>query len=314
MAFSLKPAQSVRKNLRRLAGRQIEKALGSLADTSDMDKAVHEVRKCCKRLRALLRLVRPHVAEDAYQRENTRFRDAARPLSEVRDAAVLVETLDKLREDFPDPPSAEAIGDIRKELVARKQKVQTHVQDEQNALAAVIDAFRQAQERVSAWTGVADRWRSLGDGVQAVYQKARAAFVTAADDPTVDNLHEWRKQTKYLRHHMEILTPLWPEMIGDVAEQSDRLGEFLGEDHDLAVLRQFLTDQSDRFGGMSALDGLLGLVEQRRRQLLRDELLRGERLYQERPRNFNQRLRGYWRGWRDATQHQLPHRVAAAIA
>src|ERR1019366_5884992 len=54
-------------------------------------RTVPEVRKCFKRVRAALRLVREDLGDDAYREENWCLRDAARPLTEVRDAEMLVE-------------------------------------------------------------------------------------------------------------------------------------------------------------------------------------------------------------------------------
>ena len=54
--------------------------------TPPRSAAVHEVRKSLKKIRAALRLVRPVIGDKSYRRENTCFRDAARPLTEVRDA------------------------------------------------------------------------------------------------------------------------------------------------------------------------------------------------------------------------------------
>ena len=78
--------------------KEIDAALGEL--TGDhrgaRDEAVHEARKSLKKVRAVLRLVRPVVGEKGYRRENTCFRDAGRPLSVARDAQILVQTVEQL--------------------------------------------------------------------------------------------------------------------------------------------------------------------------------------------------------------------------
>ena len=64
------------------------------AGASEKD-AIAEVRKCFKRVRAALRLAREEFGDDLYHEENWCFRDAARPLTLVRDARVSVETADE---------------------------------------------------------------------------------------------------------------------------------------------------------------------------------------------------------------------------
>ncbi len=85
MAYRIKKGdKSVQAGLRRIADEQIGRALGEI-DDDDLDFAekVHQVRKRCKKLRGLIRLVRP--AFDDYSAENGAFRDAAQMLSGVRD-------------------------------------------------------------------------------------------------------------------------------------------------------------------------------------------------------------------------------------
>ena len=62
----------------------------------DYAVAVHETRKALKRLRALLRLVRPAIGEDAFKRENAQLREIGLSLSGARDRHVLLETVNKL--------------------------------------------------------------------------------------------------------------------------------------------------------------------------------------------------------------------------
>ena len=100
MAFQLKPDESVAKGVRRLARAQIDKALDGLTgrDGTDPEEAVHDARKRFKRVRAVIRLARGGLGRKLADREDTRFRDAGRPLSEVRDAGVLVQAFDGLVE------------------------------------------------------------------------------------------------------------------------------------------------------------------------------------------------------------------------
>ena len=57
---------------------------------------MHETRKALKRLRALLRLIRPAMGEDAFKRENAQLREIGLSLSGARDRHVLLETVNKL--------------------------------------------------------------------------------------------------------------------------------------------------------------------------------------------------------------------------
>ena len=106
-AFKLKKKESARDGIRRVAHERIEHASRLLRDEgADPAEAVHEARKDMKKLRSALKLVRPVLGEKAYRRENERFRDVARALSDVRDAQVRAETVEGLAQHYPDdaPP------------------------------------------------------------------------------------------------------------------------------------------------------------------------------------------------------------------
>ena len=94
-AFHLRAGESARDAVRRIATGEIDAVIAAL-EAPGRPETVHDVRKATKRLRALLRLVRGHLGERRYDRENRTFRDAARALSPARDAEVLVATANRL--------------------------------------------------------------------------------------------------------------------------------------------------------------------------------------------------------------------------
>src|SRR5262245_48872953 len=261
------------------------------------DTAVHEARKSLKKLRALLRLVRPALGEHTYRRENVAFRDAARPLTEVRDAKILVETLDRLVKQATGRGHARGFTAIRNDLVHRQHEVRRRVLDEEDAFAEVTSAVQEALARLDDWASVSDQWPSVAVGVEEVYHRAQEAFAAARQDATVESLHEWRKQTKYLRHQLELLRPLWPEVLEPLAAEADHLGERLGDDHDLALLRHEVTSRRRRLGDRKSCERLIELIDQRREELQDEARLLGRRLLLDPPKTFRRRLREFLKVW-----------------
>src|SRR5438874_2508898 len=98
VASELERTESVGDGVRRLAAARLEQALEQLgASRSD---AAHQVRKAIKQVRALLRLVRSELGEARFEREDHKLRELARPLSRVRDAEALVESVAVLGPKF----------------------------------------------------------------------------------------------------------------------------------------------------------------------------------------------------------------------
>jgi CHAD domain-containing protein len=308
MSFELNPDESLRKNTRRIMRDQMDKALEYLTEPHEgsRDEAVHEARKSFKKIRAVLRLVRPVMDEKSYREENTCFRNAGRPLTEVRDAKILIETLDRLAEHFKEHIVGRSFDDIRRALQHNLRAVRKRVLDEQNAFAVLAEAVRQARGRIKAWADVPNKWLAVGEGLKDVYRRAGDAHEEAIVDPTVETLHEWRKQAKYLRYQLEILRPICPERMEELAQEADRMGDLLGDDHDLAVLRQMLTDDPGRFGDEGDREVLLALIDRRRAELEQEATLLGRRFFQDSPGDFTRRLKGYWKTWCAQAEPEAP--------
>jgi CHAD domain-containing protein len=298
VSFELHPDQSLRKSIRQVIRQQLEKAHTSLGGSKQESESerVHAARKNFKRLRAVLRLVRFGIGESAYQSENEAFRDAARPLSEIRDAKVLIEALSKLKKRTSNSKKSVGFRETRKRLIEQQRQVHNHVIRRQHAIPKTAAVVAAALERMDDWTDQKFRWRDVETGFRQVYREGRKMFDRVKADPTIEKLHEWRKQAKYLRYQLELLTTTWPEVVGKLAAEAKKLGDYLGDDHDLAVLRSMRVPCSARAHGEQ--DGFLAeLIDRQREKLQAKAIASGELLYRERPKEFIRRFTAYWRHW-----------------
>ncbi|MBC7158217.1 MAG: CHAD domain-containing protein, partial [Rhodobacteraceae bacterium] len=91
--------RTVRAALRRIADEQAAAALKAAGGDGPLEPRVHAMRKSVKKMRGLIRLVRP--AFDAFADENAALRDAARHLAPLREQDVLARTLAHLCADDP---------------------------------------------------------------------------------------------------------------------------------------------------------------------------------------------------------------------
>jgi CHAD domain-containing protein len=298
MSFELRKGESIRKSIHRVARMQLRDALESLQESrvESVDERIHSVRKSFKRVRAVLRLVRYSFGESTYRFENESLRDAARPLSEVRDAKILIEALDKLRKKHQNVENA-AFEQARNQLIAHQRDVHKKVLEDENAFAATSTAIEEALERLDQWSDQRMTWSDLCKGVKRVYRSGRNALDDAKSEASNENLHELRKQAKYLRHQLELLTPTWPKVVGELATQAEELGDVLGEDHDLAVLCSILTKSKGSNHQAEQMKQLAALIGRQRGKLQEGALPKAELLYRDRPKQFVHRLEAYWRKW-----------------
>lgn len=298
------PGESVNDALIRIAREQLHKALAEI-DDSDLDdhETVHQVRKRCKKLRGLLRAVRPALGE-AYQQENACFRDAARRLSVVRDAQSLVDTLDNLTACYEDSLAPDFAATLRVRLVRRRDKVAEGEMDLPAQLAQVRAVLRQAHERAGTWRLDDEGFAAFAGGLRKTYRRGRKAMINACRDPDAARFHEWRKRTKYFRFQQRLLRPLWPGVVKQQAATASELGDLLGQDHDLAVLQDTLITECASASASREIQVLLGLAEQRQLILRRQARVLGHRLFAEKADALVARFRGYWSAWE--AEQQLP--------
>ncbi len=181
-----------------------------------------------KKLRALLRLVRAEIGEKVYRREMAAFRDAARELSGVRDADVMLATLESL-----ELPASDG-GPLRQALEAHK--LQTSAGARGQAAAAATELLTEARGRVADWPLEGEGFEVFEDGLRRMYRQGRNRFRAARKDPTAERLHEWRKRSKDLWYHCTILEESWQPVMKALGDEAHELSDRLGDDHDLAVL------------------------------------------------------------------------------
>jgi hypothetical protein len=280
-AFRLHKDELVPDGIRRIARGQLDAAHARLdgRPRRKLATGVHETRKSFKRLRATARLARGAIGEETYARENAAFRDAGRRLSGVRDATVLIETLDALIQaagaELPDGVT----GELHRRLEGDRDQAVDALKADDELVAALTGDIERARLRTATWTFATDGFAALEPGLQKIYRRGRDAMRRAQAEPTDEHLHEWRKRVKDLWHAEQILR-------SEPAKRTHALADLLGDDHDLAELRRYAAARPDAFDGTTAKVALLAIIDRRRAALQRKAFALGSKLYRRSPRRF----------------------------
>ena len=283
---------SVESAVRRIAGEQIEGAIASI-DAGDT-AAVHDVRKCCKKLRGLLRLIRPAFPD--YAEENAAFRATAAMISHARDAKVMEDTFDALVERYADRIDAPALASLR-ERFARDRVIA-----DDNGLAEALGGAREqlvaARERADRWALSEAGWKALRGGLEKTYARARKDAREARANPGGETLHELRKRIKYHWYQSRLLENLWPEMMAARRDLARDLSEMLGDHHDLTVFEERLSADPEAFGDPRTVEVVIGLAHARRAALEEEAWPMVDRLLAQSPGALVEQLAVLWRVWR----------------
>ena len=301
MAFQLKAKESMSDGIKRNVTRELEKVLHYLAPSVGSRKgesdgeAVHEIRKCFKKVRAALRLVRDDIGDEFYHEKNFCFRDTARPLTSVRDADVLLETLEKLHQEFTNQIDPTSLEKVRDALLRSQQEISNRILKKDRAFARVKEVTTREIDRLSSWQIQGNGWEGVESGLKRVYRLGHRALATATENPSVANLHEWRKQAKYLWHVLQLIEFSWTKAETDLGDQVHELTQILGQDHDLAVLRETLAADPLAYGGHPFLKKLFALIDGNRKKLEKQAFVLGRRLYKDPAKTFIARMESYWK-------------------
>jgi CHAD domain-containing protein len=293
-SYRLKRGEGVKKGVRRIAAGRAEHALEQLdsARNGSFAAGVHEARKDLKKLRSLLRLSRDSLGKKVYRRENERYRGAARRLSGARDAEVKMQTLSSLEERCGDELPEGSIAGLRGAL--EQQRPEEPHEEHLDQLERASAEIAAGRNEIPEWKMKRGGWDLLEPGLRRSYRRGRKRMGRTRDNPSDENLHEWRKRVKDLWYHLRIVREAGPDVHGETADRAHELSDLLGDHHDLAVLADEVRAREEAFDEGTQRAALLSAIRRRQGELVADAFEIGESLYAEKPKAFSRRIEAYW--------------------
>ncbi len=290
--------RSLQAALRRIACEQIDAALAELtAPDADPNVAIHQTRKHFKKLRGLLRLVRPGF--DDYARENAVIRDLAVKMSGPRDSGVLIETHDKLMTDISDPAR---FAPLRAHLLAQPPEGAKGDSPLPADLSAdLCEALRALRDRAADWRLKGKDRAILRAGLTLTWTRAAVGFRIVRKDPSAANIHEWRKRVKYNWYHGRLLRDINARRMQPHRDAAKQLAGLLGDHHDIAVYLDRL-DHLDRAASPAVTAGLIADLKSRaidrKAGLEARAFTLGKTMLYKKPGKLPKRWARWWRNWR----------------
>ncbi len=288
---------------------------GAGSHPTDAAELVHEARKAIKRMRALARLLRDELGEPEFARVNASLRSAGRRLAGARDADVRLATLRDLIERHPralahapgpsrephkraaapspgpskeNGPRREGIRRLEEQL--QRERLRNSQPSDIDEVLADIAAMR---DQLARWSLVDIDFDTLSPGLQRIYREGRHRYARCASEQGREeqDVHDWRKRVKSLYYALDMLGAKKAKSARRATRRANRLGDLLGNEHDLWMLCVYVEEHPDAFGTDTAAKAeLLKRIEQRRRRLRKRALSLGARLYKRKPGKFTRRI------------------------
>lgn len=290
MAFRLKLDEPIEKGFRRIATEQVQRARTQISAGQNPTTEIHEARKCMKRIRALLRLVRDGMGEAIYRAENARFRAIARSLSPARDESVVRETLAKLVATA----SQETVSAFERFKAALRQSTASDPPSDTASRAQIPALLDRAVRQIRRLHIDPDSFETLERGLVRNYRRGIRCFESAYVEETDEAFHEWRKCVQTHGRHMQLLSRASPPLFEAHIATARELSQMLGDDHDIAMVRERLDEVDAEDLSCPDRDLILRAIEAQQRTLRRGARLRGQVMFAERPKAHGRRISAIW--------------------
>ena len=297
--MKLKRKDSVPAAVERVVRKRIASALQIIYGKPEAlieDAAVHKARNQLKRSRGVLRLVREDLGRKRFARANRRLRDASRPLSDLRDATVLIDTWDDLcnKESI----HSGSLEHIRVALEGRRRRVRKRVMKDRGMRKVMVKRLRRASGSIARWSHTHHGWNTIAAGLRRTYRRGRAAMEAAVQDSSDAAFHESRKRAKDLLYAAEFIVNVRPESIQPIIDDAHAFTDLLGDDHDFAVLQDVIDKELELRLSAAQRSRIKRLVSRRRRNMQQHACELGRRLYAPTEATFVTRIHEYWKAWR----------------
>ncbi len=293
MALQIKRKEAARKVVRRIGRKLARKALKALRECDSLE-AVHEVRKDVKQMRALLGLARSGLNRQDSRRLTRKLKKTAEALAASRDSFVktvaLAGLVARFKHDTPHPYFPGITQVLERDCRAKAQKLPGDLKHSGRCLKKICRDF-------GAIEGSRSGWKVIGKAIRKTYRDGRRAYRTARETGATEDFHEWRKRAKNLYFQAGFLCGMWPEQMDALENELKKLGDCLGDAHDLSVLAGPETLKQLRDGSRQETDTLIALAGRHQRELHAKALQLGAKLYADKPALLCERLHRFWRRW-----------------
>ena len=295
MGYRLKTNRPVAAEVKRIADKQLALALEQLhaIGTARHDEGLRQARRHVKKLRALLRLVRPVLA-DAYAGADRRLGKVSRMLAPIVDARAIIGT-------FAGVPPFAAIDNgpegiptrdaLHGALVARAGRI-----DRKGEVDRIVPKARRLllmeRTRIDGWTLEATGVRAIAPGLEDSVRRTRKTMARAFDRPTATNYHAWRQRVKDLWLQIRLINERCGGGLAVECRRLEALDGCLGQYHDVLVLEAIL--HGERIVGRGDTMRGLRLLRAYEISLRRQAERSGRQALRDTPHQFERRVRRLW--------------------
>lgn len=277
MVVQLRRKESIAHGAKRLIRKELAQGRCELTsqELGDDDR-IHEFRRHLKRVRAILRLIRDGLGNQAYRSEDHRFSLLARQFSSVRDARACLDAFDSLGSSAEQSMSDSERSGLRSLLQVRLEHERQIVAERYQKASRDL---RSARHRVTGWKIELTDDELVARGFGRVYAAGRQALKGVQEHPDRLSLHTLRKEATYLRNIVEILSPNRVSRLQETFAGLKSLAADAGKCLDLQLLKSVLLQATVQASNGVAAETILRRIEERHKELMAKVMVEAKEIY-----------------------------------
>ena len=180
-------------------------------------------------------------------------------------------------------------------LVIRRERIAENFDLE--VVSDVVSSMEKHRKQLNKISVSKDSFKTVRLAIKDVYKVGRTLYKEAYHTYEVEAFHDWRKFAKHLWYQVTMLQRMWPAQMNALASALDDLSSKLGDLHDTDIFLETL-DSEKHFHKDSHYELCRKLMLQRRQFLVQYCRPLGARIFLESPKEFIQRLNGYFEVWK----------------
>ena len=291
--FSITNNEEISVAIHRILTEQYEFVIDTCKNYDDPHIAIHDIRKSFKRIRAVLKLIKPDIPFETYKRENILVRDLSRRFSKARNLHVFAEEFETI-----------VAAGILKLSEETTEKVRSHFKEkESTAVQLLIDldifnlvAIRteEAKNRVAKIDFSTLGPHTIYKGVRDVFSWGQKQMMQTQQIPTDLNLHEMRKRIKALMYLVQLIKDVSPDFFTGYYEGLKSASLALGDDHNMAEMLSYIDTMDNQVIPWDEKQMLREYIKSQRQQIQVDVWPLIAKLYTGQADEFAERIKSYW--------------------
>jgi CHAD domain len=289
VSYQFKGCRAVAGQLARIVAREFDKANEQVGGSqiADPAEAVHGARKNVKKIRAVVRLF-PRQLEKGRRSPDRQLKTVGHWLSSLRDADATIEMMQAVRDRYPRLVTPPIFAAVRRGLLARERGAVIRLRPDR-LLPRVARELRRLARSTPRRIRRVGGYAAMRAGMLRSYRRARTAMAGVRATPEDVRFHLWRRRVKDHWYHVRLLEGLNAHARAR-ARGLKRLETWLGDDHNLVLLRAAILAAPARFGDERNTAVILGCVAKYHATLRRRALKLGVRMFAGKPRAFSRSI------------------------